>query len=66
MELTKNDQQWLKMVFNPFSQLSVDGPGKIVEISQFRQFCPLVNLIASMMSITRCEINILQLNFEVL
>ena len=41
------------MIFKLFSQLSVDGPGKIVKISQFRQFCPLVNLIASMISMKR-------------
>ena len=54
------------MVFNPFSQLTVDGPGKIVKISQFRKFCPLVNLIASMISMRGYEMEILQLIFEVL
>ena len=54
------------MIFKLFSQLSVDEPGKIVKISQFRQFCPLVNLIASMISMNRNEIRILQLIFEVL
>ena len=54
------------MIFKLFSQLSVDGPGKTVKISQFRQFCPLVYLIASMISMTKYEINIFQLIFEVL
>jgi hypothetical protein len=54
------------MIFKLFSQLFVDGPDKIVKISQFRQFCPLVNLIASMINMTKNEINILRFIFEVL
>ncbi len=52
------------MIFKFFSQLSVDGPGKIVKISQFRQFCPLVNLIASMISMKRTEILNIAINFR--
>ena len=52
------------MIFKLFSQLFVDGPGKIVKISQFRQFCPLVNLIGSMISMTRNEIQNIAINFR--